>query len=231
MIVNPIKMCNGLLPRLMLVVFLLGASMPGRSGEIIRGRVVGVHDGDTITLLTESKQLLSIRLAQIDAPESDQAFGQVSKQSLAGLVFNQSVGIAVETVDAHDRIVGTVSINGLDVCREQIKRGMAWAYRQYLRDTSLLALEEQARRAKVGLWSDAHPTPPWAYRHGGRSFTTPYPSSPTSSTHSAACGDKRHCKDMASCEEAKYYLTQCGLLALDRDKDGIPCESLCRTNQ
>lgn len=39
---------------------------------------------------------------------------------------------------------------------------------------------------------------------------------------------KRYCKQMNSCAEAKFYLKQCGLDRLDRDKDGIPCESLCR---
>ncbi|WP_419851650.1 excalibur calcium-binding domain-containing protein [Actinobacillus pleuropneumoniae] len=40
------------------------------------------------------------------------------------------------------------------------------------------------------------------------------------------CG-KRTCSQMNSCEEARFHLTQCGVSSLDRDKDGIPCESLC----
>ena len=42
------------------------------------------------------------------------------------------------------------------------------------------------------------------------------------------CGTKRTCKQMASCSEARFYLEQCGLSRLDGDKDGTPCESLCR---
>lgn len=43
-----------------------------------------------------------------------------------------------------------------------------------------------------------------------------------------SCGSKRFCKHMNSCAEARFYLTECGLGRLDRDKDGIPCESICR---
>ena len=46
-----------------------------------------------------------------------------------------------------------------------------------------------------------------------------------------ACGTKRYCKEMRNCAEASYYLKQCGLDRLDRDKDGIPCESKCGKSQ
>ncbi|KGQ48585.1 MULTISPECIES: excalibur calcium-binding domain-containing protein [Pasteurellaceae] len=41
------------------------------------------------------------------------------------------------------------------------------------------------------------------------------------------CEGKRTCKQMDSCAEARFYLTQCGRDSLDRDNDGIPCESIC----
>ena len=228
-----------IIPALVPLLLLFLASMPCGSEEIITGRVVGVHDGDTVTLLTGSNRQIKIRLAQIDAPESDQAFGQASRQSLAGMAFSRTVKVAVETIDAHDRFVGTIFIDGLDVNREQIKRGMAWAYRQYLRDQSLLQLEAQARKARVGLWADANPMPPWVYRHGGRenagqdppSPPTQLPPQPSKQQTDASCGNKRTCKEMASCAEAKYYMSHCGLSRLDRDKDGIPCESICGNGQ
>jgi hypothetical protein len=192
--------------------------------------VVSVHDGDTLTLLTGSNRQVKIRLAQIDAPESDQAFGQISRQALAGMVFNKVADIAVETLDANDRIVGTVLVDGFDVNREQIRRGMAWVYRQYLHDQSLLQLEGQARRARVGLWSDANPMPPWVYRHGGREGIeqrTPPPPQPPLRQTDSSCGGKRTCKEMDSCEEAKFYPSHCGVSGLDGDHDGIPCERIC----
>ena len=74
-------------PAFFTLLLFLYASLPG-AAEILEGRVVGVHDGDTVTLLIEGNQQVKIRLAQIDAPESDQAFGQRSKQSLSRGVFS-----------------------------------------------------------------------------------------------------------------------------------------------
>jgi endonuclease YncB( thermonuclease family) len=212
------------------LLLLLYTSLPN-AAEILEGRVIGVHDGDTVTLLMEGNQQVKIRLAQIDAPESDQAFGQRSKQSLSDMVFNKNIRVEKETIDKYGRTVGTIFVDGLDANREQIKRGMAWAYRKYLHDQSLLQVEDEARRAKVGLWSDPNPMPPWEYRHGGKNSSvanrvTPK-AEPTNPPVNSSCGNKRYCKEMTSCEEAKFYLTQCGLSRLDGDGDGIPCENIC----
>lgn len=43
-----------------------------------------------------------------------------------------------------------------------------------------------------------------------------------------SCGSKRTCGEMSSCAEARHYLNDCGVSKLDRDHDGIPCESLCK---
>jgi hypothetical protein len=50
---------------------------------------------------------------------------------------------------------------------------------------------------------------------------------PTGTPVNSSCGSKPYCREMASCEEAKLYLTQCGLSRLDKDGDEVPCESLC----
>jgi len=192
--------------KLACLLFLL-AGRPAHAAETLEGRVVNVHDGDTATLATWDGRQIKIRLAQIDAPESDQAYGEQSQRSLAGLVRNRIVRVETETLDKYGRTVGTIFVGGQDINREQIKRGMAWAYRQYLRDQSLVEDENAARLARVGLWSEAKPTPPWEFR--------------------STCGSKRYCKEMVSCQEAMRYLNQCGLSRLDRDHDGIPCESLC----
>ena len=190
------------------------------SGEIIEGRVVGVQDGDSLTLLISGNQTMRIRLAQIDAPESQQAFGQNSKQSLSDMAFKKKVQVKKETVDRFGRTVGTVFVGDLDVNREQVKRGMAWAFLKYLSDKSLIQVEAIARQSKIGLWSDPNPMPPWEYRHPGKQ---PQAGNQTTGT---TCGPKSYCKQMTSCEEAKQYL-QCGLSKLDKDGDGVPCESLC----
>jgi hypothetical protein len=163
---------------------------------------------------------LKIRLAQIDAPESQQAFGQKSKQFLSDMAFNKNVLIDKEAVDRYGRIVGTVFVDDLNVNRKQVEQGMAWVYRQYGHDNALLQFEANAKQARIGLWADPNPVPPWEYRHG---WAKPVA---VRQSVSKLCGSKRYCKQMASCEEAKQYLA-CGVSSLDRDGDGVPCEKLC----
>jgi len=67
------------------------------------------------------------------------------------------------------RVVGRVYAEGLDVNAEQLRRGMAWVYRQYNKDKSLLAIEGDARRDRRGLWADVRPVPPWKFRAVRRS--------------------------------------------------------------
>lgn len=208
------------------------------TAQTITGKVVGVSDGDTITLLDALKKQTKVRLAQIDAPEKAQDFGAVSKDSLSGLVFGKSVNVEVETIDKYGRTVGKVLVNGVDANLEQVKKGMAWVYRQYAKDQAYFSAEEAAKSAKLGLWSRADAVPPWEFRHGkgGAAGGSVRASSPAPRTVAAdsgsssggACGTKSKCGEMSSCAEARHYLKDCGLSKLDRDGDGVPCESLCK---
>ena len=138
---------------------------------VFQGRVVGVQDGDTITVLDSSNQDHRIRLQGIDAPEKAQAFGTKSGQNLSQAVFNRVVTIEWSKHDRYGRIVGKVMIDGGDICLEQVRVGMAWHYKDYqdeqtLEDQKLYAeAEESARSAKIGLWIDPDPIPPWDFRH------------------------------------------------------------------
>ncbi len=100
----------------------------------IEGRVVGVADGDTITVLDADKIQHKIRLAGIDAPEKKQPFGQRSKESLSDLVFDKTVTVNTDKLDKYRRNVGKVLVDGVDANLEQLKRGMAWHYKAYQRE-------------------------------------------------------------------------------------------------
>jgi endonuclease YncB( thermonuclease family) len=123
------------------------------------------------TVLDSTKTQHKIRLAGIDAPEKKQAFGQRSKESLSDLVFNREVQVETTKRDRYGREIGKVQVDGLDANLEQIKRGMAWHYKAYQREQSVLdrqsyaEAEEVARGARVGLWKDDQPVPPWDFRH------------------------------------------------------------------
>ncbi len=131
---------------------------------MVRGKVVGVADGDTITLLDVRRKQHRIRLYQIDAPEKSQDFGAAAKKSLSRLIYNREVSVAAVTVDRYDRTVGTVYLGGTDINLEQVKRGMAWVYRKYSKDPSYPAAEQQARARRIGLWARANAVPPWDFR-------------------------------------------------------------------
>ena len=176
------------------------------SAETLAGRVVGVHDGDTLTLLVDGNRQVRVRLAGIDAPEHDQPFGQRSRQSLSELAFGRTASVAAQKTDDYGRTVGTVTVGRVNVEAEQVRRGLAWVYRQYSDDARLLALEAEAKAARRGLWADANPPPPWAWRHGEKAAVKPEPT-PARTDFAGRCGAKRTCGEMTSGEEARFYNT------------------------
>jgi endonuclease YncB( thermonuclease family) len=126
--------------------------------------VIGISDGDTLTVLNESKQQVKIRLAEIDAPEEGQPFGTQSKQSLSDLCFGKQAKVIPRVKDQYGRTVARISCDVVDANSEQVSRGMAWVYRKYARDHNLFIFEQEAKRFKRGLWAGKSPTPPWDWR-------------------------------------------------------------------
>jgi endonuclease YncB( thermonuclease family) len=118
--------------RSLLAAILALAIEAARAAEwVVEGRVVGVSDGDTITLLDDAKIQHKIRFAGIDGPEKDQAFGERSKQSLSALVFQKRVEARCHKRDRYGREVCAVYVSLRDVGLEQIRQGMAWHYKDY----------------------------------------------------------------------------------------------------
>lgn len=147
----------------------LVASSAG-AGESWIGKVVGVSDGDTVTVLHD-RTPVKIRLHGVDAPEKAQPFGEQARQFTSGLVFGRQVRVEVLSRDKYGRSVGRIHLLAPErsLQQELLTAGLAWWYRQYSpRDTRLAALEEQARKARRGLWAEASPTPPWQWRHAGK---------------------------------------------------------------
>lgn len=153
------------------IVGLLLLGLQAASADTLTGRVVGIADGDTLTVLDASNQQHKIRLSSIDAPEKNQPFGQVSKQSLSDQVFDRQISIETNKVDRYGREIGKVLIGGVDANLEQVKQGLAWHYKKYQDEQPLedrlnyQQAEEAARKSRIGLWSVADPIPPWEWRH------------------------------------------------------------------
>ena len=155
----------------------------GALAETLTGRVVGVADGDTITVLDANREQHKIRLGGIDAPEKAQPFGQRSKESLSAMVFGKEVDVQWNKRDRYQRIVGKVWVQPvscptcpktLDAGLAQLTLGLAWWYRKYAKEQSpedagrYEFAEQEARAKRVGLWADGHALPPWEWRRGTR---------------------------------------------------------------
>lgn len=139
-------------------------------GAELHGRVVGVTDGDTVTVLDASNSQWKVRLMGIDAPEKNQAYGNKAKQSLSDLIFNKQVTVKYRKKDRYGRLIGKIEVGGVDANLEQIKAGLAWHYREYEKEqiamdrATYAQSENQAKVNRLGLWADTAPIPPWDWR-------------------------------------------------------------------
>lgn len=137
--------------------------------------LVAVSDGDTLTLQcqkTPGAAPLSVRVADIDAPERKQAYGLRARDHLRALCLRQPARMTPVDRDSYGRTVARVECRGQDVARAQVGAGMAWVYPHAPRtpDPALQPLQQRARQAQQGLWSQPRPQPPWVYRqrHGAQ---------------------------------------------------------------
>ena len=144
----------------------LAFSCPARADY--SGKVLAVADGDTLTVLVDRRQV-EIHLAEIDAPELKQAFGQQSRQSLADLCIGKDAVVHETGRKRNGRPTGRVHCSGTDASAEQVRLGMAWVYQRHTQSASpLYFLEDAAQRRHTGLWADKSPVRPWIWRRGQR---------------------------------------------------------------
>lgn len=142
-------------------------SAPSMAGQLA-GKVIGISDGDTLKVLTSDRQQVKVRLSQIDAPESTQAFGNRAKQELAWICFGKSASLEVEGEDRYGRKLARVRCAGVDAQSHMVQAGMAWVYDRYVTDKSLYQLQQQAQTARKGVWSDPKVVAPWEFRQASR---------------------------------------------------------------
>jgi endonuclease YncB( thermonuclease family) len=133
--------------------------------------IVGVTDGDTITARCEmprGMQTFKVRLAEIDAPEKAQPFGNRSKQALSELCFKKQALVHHQDTDRYGRLVARVECDGIDANASMVYSGMAWVYDRYATDETLYEYQEEAQSERRGLWSRNDPVEPWLWRRGLR---------------------------------------------------------------
>lgn len=149
-----------------LVMVALAPAVAMAAGATLEGQVVGVTDGDTLTLLVDGHRQVKVRLTEIDTPERGQPYAEKAKQKLSALVFGREVYVRSSGQDRYGRTLGRVFAGEVDVNAEMVRSGAAWVYRKYAKDPEILEFEREARAAKRGIWAlpEAERVPPWEWR-------------------------------------------------------------------
>ncbi|HOH29323.1 MAG TPA: thermonuclease family protein [Candidatus Hydrogenedentes bacterium] len=190
------------------VAVLFSAVSPAK--EVFTGRVVGVSDGDTLSVMREGKAV-RVRLWGIDAPEGHQAFGGRAKRFVSDACFGREATVTVKDIDRYKRLVGLVLLeDGRILNQELVRAGLAWWYERYApNEATLRGLQAEARQAKRGLWQDLSPMPPWEFRKNG-----------SSARKSGQGADTRNSAGIVYVTRTgnRYHRKQCSMLS----RSGIP---------
>jgi endonuclease YncB( thermonuclease family) len=146
----------------------------GAADRPFAATVVAVHDGDTISVRTAT-QTIRIRLEGIDCPEYKQPYSARAKQFTSGLVYRKQVTVEGRGQDRYDRLLARVRLDGVELNEALVRAGMAWHYQRGEVDRTLADAERTARAARVGLWADKNPVPPWRWRREHPRWRQPDP--------------------------------------------------------
>jgi endonuclease YncB( thermonuclease family) len=152
-----------LTPRTLVVAWLCLTPLTAQA-QRFTAQVVAVHDGDTISVRTET-QTLKVRVIGVDCPEFGQPYSSRAKQFTSQLVFGKTVTIESHGADQYGRTLAHVFLNSQDLGEELLRAGMAWRYEIGPADQRLIDAEGAARRSRAGLWAESAPVPPWQWRH------------------------------------------------------------------
>lgn len=146
---------------LIFIVFLLPIFLLSQT----TAKVVRIKDGDTVVVLLNDNKEKTLRLAEVDCPESGQPFGKNAKQFTSGQVFGKTIEFVETDTDRYGRSVAKIYYDEEKyLSAEIIKAGMGWCYYQYSKNTELGAFQEAAKNDRKGLWADINAISPYEYR-------------------------------------------------------------------
>ena len=128
------------------------------------GKVIAIKDGDTVVVLLEGNIQKTLRLAEVDCPESGQPFGKNAKQFTSSQIFNKTISFIQTDTDRYGRTIAKIYYDEKYLSEEIIKAGFGWWYFYFSKDKNLGKLQDDAKAQKLGLWSDPNAISPWEYR-------------------------------------------------------------------
>ncbi len=157
------------MPNKIVQIIILLAISVSLTGAEIAGTAIKIIDGDTVSIQETSGNTYRIRLYEIDAPEKRQPYGLAAKLYLAIAISGKTVTVLPRGNDQYGRMIGEIIFEEKNINSELVRNGLAWHYRAYAPNDRILAENEiSVRTAKIGLWNDPQPIPPWNYRKGKR---------------------------------------------------------------
>lgn len=145
------------------VTLFLSLSVYSQSGKIVR-----IKDGDTVVLLDSDNNQITLRLAEVDCPESSQAFGKKAKEFTSDQVASKTVRYKIINTDRYGRYIAKIYYENKYLSAEIIKNGFGWHYKKYSKSIELSNLERAAKQKKIGVWSSNKNIAPWDYRNQRR---------------------------------------------------------------
>ena len=224
------------------------AARPAANAPALQGVVTQVTDGDSLRFTPNGQAAIVVRLADIDAPETCQAWGAEARRALTDLALNKLGQLRPVGRDVHGRTLGVLMVDDVNVAQRLVEEGHAWSIRTRNDNGPLVKQERMATALSRGLHAGGGALKPADFRrsHGpcadgavaapvpvvprGAAAPVYAPASPValpaapSGAANFRCDGRKHCSQMRSCDEAKYFLTHCPGVKMDGDNDGIPCE-------
>lgn len=222
---------NGLRSLLLIACFLSAplsapAQEPGQSFSV---RVTAITDGDTFDARRSDGQIMTVRLYGVDAPESNQPYGNEARAAVRRYIGGERVRVTVEDTGPYGRTIGSVEVHGGSLAEMLARDGLAWHAERYAPDaTEIARLERQARNANRGLWSQPTPIPPWDWRDGDRGASSASSASSSGLPYDPS-GPDRDCNHFNTHDVAQRFYEAAGPgdpHRLDGDGDGVACEGL-----
>lgn len=203
-----------------------------KTERTLQCKVIGISDGDTLTCLKDCKAI-KVRLLNIDAPESGQAFGKNAKQFLSSLVFKKYVTLKSTGYDQYHRLLATVYSGNTNVNLKMVQQGLAWAYHYQTQEIYQQA-QQTAKKQQIGLWKEKNPLDPYEWRKRSDSYQNLQKKSNKSPLVKGDMDCSKHlsCNKIGSYDLAVKYFKQCAWgKFLDGNRDGIPCNKLYRNSK
>ncbi len=128
-------------------------------------KVIGIKDGDTVLVLLRDNIQKTLRLAEVDCPETGQPFGKNAKQFTSSQIFGKNIQFIETDADRYGRTIAKIYYDdGKYISAEIIKNGLGWWYYHFSKDKNLGVMQSEASKSKKGLWADANAIAPWEWR-------------------------------------------------------------------